>query len=182
MNTPENLGVQVADKTNDQLSAMLKQPDDWRPEALDAARAELQRRGVAASTIAFANSSTPHPDDTPKSSSSLEWYYVVGDERRGPVSEPTLIAIVKSGALNKSTKIWKEGFPKWILLENTPFPEFLPRQGPPPLDQVETANHEEENDRPQPSISETKGLKEPLYNDATDATAPPSSAGIAASR
>ena len=41
----------MAEKTNDQLVAMLQRPDDWLPDALDAARAELQRRGVDASTI-----------------------------------------------------------------------------------------------------------------------------------
>ena len=35
----------MAEKTNDQLLEMFKQPDDWLPETLDLARAELQRRG-----------------------------------------------------------------------------------------------------------------------------------------
>jgi rhodanese-related sulfurtransferase len=47
----ENLAAQMADKTNDQLVEMLKQPDDWLPEALDVARTELQRRGIDTSTI-----------------------------------------------------------------------------------------------------------------------------------
>jgi hypothetical protein len=51
MNPPENLPAQMADKTNDELSAMFKSPQDWLPEALDAARAELQRRGIDASAI-----------------------------------------------------------------------------------------------------------------------------------
>jgi len=51
MNAPQNLALQMAEKPNDQLLQMLRRPDDWLPEALDAARAELQRRGVDASTI-----------------------------------------------------------------------------------------------------------------------------------
>ena len=51
MSAPENLSAQMADKTNDELLAMFKRPEDWLPEALDAARAELQRRGVDTSTI-----------------------------------------------------------------------------------------------------------------------------------
>jgi len=47
----EDLAAQMVDKTNDQLVEMLKQPDDWLPEALDVARAELQRRGIDTSTI-----------------------------------------------------------------------------------------------------------------------------------
>ena len=59
MNTPENLAAQMAAKTNDQLSAMFKTPNDWLPEALDAARVELQHRGVDASTILVGPPPTP---------------------------------------------------------------------------------------------------------------------------
>ena len=51
MSTPENLAAQMADKTNDQLLAMFKQPNDWLPEALDAAKVELGQRGVDVSNI-----------------------------------------------------------------------------------------------------------------------------------
>lgn len=51
MKAPEDLAAQMADKTNDQLAEMLKRPDDWLPEALDVARAELQRRGIDTSAI-----------------------------------------------------------------------------------------------------------------------------------
>jgi hypothetical protein len=69
--------------------------------------------------------------------SSTEWFYAVDDNRRGPVSETILIDKIKSGGLGRKTKVWREGLPKWILLENTPFREFLPKAGPPPLDQVD---------------------------------------------
>ncbi|MGA9452763.1 MAG: hypothetical protein WBW41_15630 [Verrucomicrobiia bacterium] len=59
MNAPENLATQMANKTSDQLLAMFKQPDDWLPEALDAAKTELQRRGVEVSTIRVCHSPTP---------------------------------------------------------------------------------------------------------------------------
>jgi len=64
----------------------------------------------------------------------------VDDNQRGPVSERTLIATIKSGLLDNKTKIWKLGLPKWILLRNTPFREFLPKTEPPPLDQVDTGS------------------------------------------
>jgi hypothetical protein len=51
MIAPENLSAQMADKTNEELLAMFKRPEDWLPEAQDDARAELQRRGVDTSTI-----------------------------------------------------------------------------------------------------------------------------------
>jgi len=42
----EDLGAQMAEKTNDQLLEMFRQPDDWLPETLNLARVELQRRGL----------------------------------------------------------------------------------------------------------------------------------------
>lgn len=51
MSVPENLEVQMAEKTTDQLVAMFYQPADWLPEALDAARAELRRRRVDAPVV-----------------------------------------------------------------------------------------------------------------------------------
>jgi DNA-directed RNA polymerase subunit RPC12/RpoP len=64
---------------------------------------------------------------------SMEWFYAADDNRFGPVSETTLIGKIKSGDLGRNCKIWKEGLAKWVLLENTPFREFLPKAGPPPL-------------------------------------------------
>ncbi len=51
MNERKNFELQVASKTTDQLLVMVGQPDDWLPEALDVAVAELRRRGVNASSI-----------------------------------------------------------------------------------------------------------------------------------
>jgi hypothetical protein len=53
MKAPDDLAAQAAEKTNDQLAKMLQRPDDWLPEALEVARAELQRRGVDPNTVSF---------------------------------------------------------------------------------------------------------------------------------
>ena len=42
----EDLVAQMAEKTNDQLLEMFRQPDDWHPETLNLAKVELQRRGL----------------------------------------------------------------------------------------------------------------------------------------
>ena len=63
MNAPPNLQAQMAEKTNEQLLEMLERPEDWLPEALDAANAELQRRGVEAS--ARQTLPPPIPDGQP---------------------------------------------------------------------------------------------------------------------
>jgi hypothetical protein len=52
--------------------------------------------------------------------------------------EPALIAIIQSGELDKKARIWKKGFPKWILLENAWFVKFLPGQGPQLKDEAKT--------------------------------------------
>jgi uncharacterized membrane protein YhaH (DUF805 family) len=90
----------------------------------------------------------PHSGDKSESSATVEWHYAVGTERQGPVSEHDLIAKIKSGELDKKTKIWKEGLPKWILLGNTGFAAFLPKSGPPPLTEVDTAEPREDRKLP----------------------------------
>jgi hypothetical protein len=42
------------------------------------------------------------------------WYYVVGDEKTGPVPEEELIALLKSGELSSGTLVWSEGMDGWI--------------------------------------------------------------------
>jgi cytochrome c-type biogenesis protein CcmH/NrfG len=51
MNSPENLESQIRDKTEEDLLSMLRKPDDWVPEAINAARAELRLRKIDISRI-----------------------------------------------------------------------------------------------------------------------------------
>ncbi|MGP8201935.1 MAG: hypothetical protein ACLQU4_20785 [Limisphaerales bacterium] len=46
MSTPQDLEKQMAEKTEQELQAMFAKPDDWTPEALSGARAELQKRKI----------------------------------------------------------------------------------------------------------------------------------------
>ena len=48
MKPPKDLASQMAEKTDDQLLAMFKQPEDWLPEALELANVELRQRGIHA--------------------------------------------------------------------------------------------------------------------------------------
>jgi hypothetical protein len=59
MDADQNLAKQMAEKPNDELLEMLRLPEHWRPEALDAARAELQRRGVDTSAVKIWPPTTP---------------------------------------------------------------------------------------------------------------------------
>ena len=47
MITPEELAGQMVEKPAQELQDMLAQPDDWTPQALGAARAELQKRQLS---------------------------------------------------------------------------------------------------------------------------------------
>ncbi|MFW5817928.1 MAG: RDD family protein [Planctomycetota bacterium] len=47
----------------------------------------------------------------------MEWYYVVGGERRGPVSDEQLDSLVRQGEINARTLVWREGMPDWLALE-----------------------------------------------------------------
>jgi hypothetical protein len=60
MNAPANLPARITEKPNEQLIEMLRRPQDWLPEALDLARAELQRRGLPNLEV-----NPPPPADAP---------------------------------------------------------------------------------------------------------------------
>ena len=46
MNTPQDIEQKIAERTDEELLAMFGQRDDWTPEALEAARIELQKRNI----------------------------------------------------------------------------------------------------------------------------------------
>jgi hypothetical protein len=46
MSTPQELEKQMTEKTEQELQTMFARPDDWTPEELNAARAELQKRNI----------------------------------------------------------------------------------------------------------------------------------------
>jgi hypothetical protein len=62
----------VVEKSNDELLAMLAHPDDWQPDMLGAARAQLQRRGVAFSTAVTHREGTPAAFEKPISLTELK--------------------------------------------------------------------------------------------------------------
>ena len=56
MKPPQNLAVLMAEKTNEQLLEIFQRPDDWLPEAQEAAAVELRRRGIEFETNSKATS------------------------------------------------------------------------------------------------------------------------------
>lgn len=43
----------------------------------------------------------------------VNWYYVVGSDRVGPVSEEMMKTLIKDGEVTGDTYVWKKGFPGW---------------------------------------------------------------------
>ncbi|EDY20063.1 hypothetical protein CfE428DRAFT_2652 [Chthoniobacter flavus Ellin428] len=48
----------------------------------------------------------------------MNWYYALGDQRQGPVSDSELDALIASGKINENTLIWKEGMANWQPLKD----------------------------------------------------------------
>jgi len=43
----------------------------------------------------------------------MNWYYAVGSERKGPVNDEGFAELIRAGAIQDSTLVWKEGMAGW---------------------------------------------------------------------
>ena len=43
----------------------------------------------------------------------MKWYYAVGEERKGPVSEEEFQRLVQQGVISSQTLIWRDGLANW---------------------------------------------------------------------
>ncbi len=43
----------------------------------------------------------------------MSWYYAVGQEQKGPITEAQLQALAKDGAITGETLVWREGLADW---------------------------------------------------------------------
>lgn len=71
------------------------------------------------------------------------WYYAVGQDQKGPISEDELRSLIKSGQINRETYVWYEGMDAWqraaehpdlsnAFVAPPPLPTALPPRLPPP--------------------------------------------------
>lgn len=60
------------------------------------------------------------------------WHYAIGTERRGPVSQAEIEALLRSGAIDRSTLVWREGMPQWMAVANTELAAVAGAPLPPP--------------------------------------------------
>jgi hypothetical protein len=68
---------------------------------------------------------------------AVDWYYVDGDQRVGPVSENEVFALMDEGKLNSDSYVWKKGFDNWEKIKNVE--DFQAQEAPVPAPPVEAA-------------------------------------------
>ncbi len=61
------------------------------------------------------------------------WYYETNGERNGPVSEETLLQLLKNNTLTTESVVWKAGMVNWLPISNTDLKEKVQYTTPPPL-------------------------------------------------
>jgi hypothetical protein len=47
----------------------------------------------------------------------VNWYYVLGSDRVGPVSEDALTVLFTQGKISSETYVWKKGFANWVRMK-----------------------------------------------------------------
>ncbi len=62
-----------------------------------------------------------------------EWWYAEAQERKGPVDEAHLKTLLRTGAINAETLVWREGNEHWIALSQEPTLGHLLKTLPPPI-------------------------------------------------
>ncbi len=70
-----------------------------------------------------------------------EWWYSIGDARKGPVSLDVLRAMLLEGKVAQSTLVWKEGQASWAPLSELPDLQQVVRAVPPELPKPTAREH-----------------------------------------
>jgi len=60
----------------------------------------------------------------------MDWYYAVGGERKGPVSEEEFRRLVQQGVVTSQTLVWREGMVNWQPHGAGAVPPVLPGAAP----------------------------------------------------
>jgi hypothetical protein len=51
-----------------------------------------------------------------------QWFYAEGGGRKGPVSSDELSALLRSGRIDDTTAVWRQGFATWVSLRDSGAP------------------------------------------------------------
>lgn len=71
---------------------------------------------------------------------TASWFYENNGERKGGISEPELVKLIKAGVISHGTAVWEKGFPDWMCIENTELRQYLDNIAPPPLSGIHVNN------------------------------------------
>lgn len=72
--------------------------------------------------------------------SGSQWFYVVGSERKGPLTADQMAALQSAGVIDEATLVWTDGMAGWGPLSDTPLhagPNFPPVPGGSPYASAE---------------------------------------------
>ena len=74
----------------------------------------------------------------------VNWYYVLGSDRVGPVSEDALTVLFSQGKISSETYVWKKGFANWVRMKDLEELHHIHKVGiAPVVEVVEEANSPE---------------------------------------
>jgi hypothetical protein len=69
-----------------------------------------------------------------------EWYYTIGNEKKGPFPAEFIISLYKNGDIFPETLVWKHGTENWISFSQSDLSK-LASLIPPPLPPISNSNH-----------------------------------------
>lgn len=64
-----------------------------------------------------------------QATNSMSWYYAIGQEQKGPVTDDQLQALVRDGVITGDTLVWREGMAGWQAYRTIVPPGTLPAAG-----------------------------------------------------
>lgn len=67
----------------------------------------------------------------------MEWYYTIGQDRRGPVDDAAFEALIADGTITPDALVWNAQMPDWVALDALR-PSASAGSPPPPLPAVAT--------------------------------------------
>ncbi len=57
------------------------------------------------------------------------WYYLKNNQKEGPFTELEIIKLIKYQIIEPGDSIWMLDLKNWILLENSLFSVYIPKEG-----------------------------------------------------
>ena len=63
----------------------------------------------------------------------MEWYYEQNGQEQGPVSEQRIQGLIKTGVVQKTTKVWNSTMQNWQPAGTTELASLFATPKPPPL-------------------------------------------------